>query len=116
MSLGVPAAPAGPLRVSTLAQLVGVLKRARLARGWSQRDVAEQLGMHPTAVHNWEAGLNWPRAGVLVAWCRLLGMPLWAIAEGEGLSVSRPAAHAHGGTDATVAHKIGSDTDFEREG
>jgi DNA-binding XRE family transcriptional regulator len=34
------------------------LRTARRRRGWSQRELARQLGVDPTAVADWEAGLE----------------------------------------------------------
>lgn len=69
------------VEVSTLPDLVGRLREARERRGWSQAAVAGRLMVVHTTVSNWERGTVPPPAGLLIAWCRLLGLPLWAIPE-----------------------------------
>lgn len=77
---------AGRMPVSTLPDLVERLRQARHERGLTQRDVAEALRVDHSSVSHWEIGLARPTAGGLIAWARLVGMPLWAIPDREELT------------------------------
>ncbi len=70
-----------PVLVSTMPDLVSVLRRAREQRGLSQADVAEALRVTHTSVSHWERGAYRPAAGLLIGWARVVGMPLWLIPE-----------------------------------
>lgn len=48
-------------------------KEARKAAGLSQQQVAGQLGIHQTAISNWEKGKNLPAATMLVKVSALYG-------------------------------------------
>ena len=48
-------------------------KNLRLRSGLSQQQVANQLGVHQTAVSNWEKGKNLPSATMLVKVADLYG-------------------------------------------
>ncbi len=60
------------------------LRQLRQARGWSQQDVAEQVGVKPKQVQAWERGDYLPRP---VTWQRLadlFGVGMDEIVFGEG--------------------------------
>lgn len=69
--------------VSTSAQLVELLREARLRRGWTKTQVAEALGVDDSAVGGWEKGRHRPGVVILLAWARLVGVGLWAIPEDQ---------------------------------
>jgi DNA-binding XRE family transcriptional regulator len=108
-SVNVPTSRPAPLPVSTMPELVLVLRRAREERGLSQADVAEALFVAHTSVSHWERGACRPAAGLLICWARVVGMPLWLVPEavGEVVATCRPA---HGGMDASLHADLGSDT------
>lgn len=46
--------------MSRFETLPDALRLLRESRGYSQRQVAEAVGVHPTAVGSWERGERWP--------------------------------------------------------
>lgn len=48
-------------------------KEARKLAGLSQQQAADQLGIHQTAISNWEKGKNLPAATMLVKVANLYG-------------------------------------------
>lgn len=50
------------------------VKAARLDRDWSQRYVAEQLGITQASISNYERGRREPTLFLALAWMRLLGL------------------------------------------
>src|SRR5579859_4512629 len=46
---------------------------ARVARGWSQRDVADAIGTSPLNVSRWERGVTMPHLYFRVKLCDLFG-------------------------------------------
>lgn len=81
-----------PILVSTMPALAAVLREAREARGLSQDAVARRLFVHNTAVSNWECCRVRPVSGLLIAWARVVGMPLWMVPESRDLAAGGLAA------------------------
>lgn len=52
-----------------------LMRQARLNAGFSQRQVAQALGVSGTSVYMWESGRSQPSLGHLVAIERLFGLP-----------------------------------------
>ena len=63
------------------------IRELREARGWTQLDLANQLGITPSAVYNWERGKHEPTATMLRKMARLFGVSMddidWGAPEGE---------------------------------
>lgn len=49
------------------------LTQRRQALGWSQRELAERIGVAETTLANWEKGDQEPSAGNLLRWAVALG-------------------------------------------
>lgn len=98
------------LLVSTLPELVAVLRRARVGRGMSQRQAAEALFVEHSTVSHWELGACRPTAGGLIAWARLVGMPLWAVPEREAAGSTSGTS----GIPVDAAFEAGNLTELER--
>ena len=49
---------------------------ARIARNWTQGEVAEQLGVALDTIHSWESGRRMPTALKLELWADALGYDL----------------------------------------
>jgi transcriptional regulator with XRE-family HTH domain/tetratricopeptide (TPR) repeat protein len=58
--------------------LAHMVQQARRARGWTQQDVADQLGVTVLSVSRWERGLTCPHPTVAERLCALLDIPLSA--------------------------------------
>lgn len=53
------------------------IKTARVAKGWSQKDLAARLGMkNARSVGAWEAKVSYPKREVALKLCELLGLKL----------------------------------------
>ncbi len=62
------------------------IKRERLNRKWTQENVAQQIGLTRTAVHDLETGKQLPSYKILVKLEDLFGLPhreLFAVATDE---------------------------------
>lgn len=55
-------------------QLARNLKRLRLARGWSQEELAGQAGLHRTYVSGVERGVRNPTVAIVAALAKALGV------------------------------------------
>lgn len=53
--------------------MAALLRAARIARGWSQQDVSDQVGCSPHMVSLWETGSNAPRPERFTAWAGVFG-------------------------------------------
>ena len=60
------------------------IRQLREERGWSQLDLALQLGMEPGSVSAWERGLRRPKPRSLLLLSLLFGVRVEAIAFGPG--------------------------------
>jgi len=59
-------------------QTTGVaIRKARQARGWSQAELAESIGVTQPTVSNWECDRMMPRAGMAIAIAEMLGLDEW---------------------------------------
>lgn len=52
------------------------IRELRERHGWSQVEVANRVGVTPSAVYNWEKGKNEPRLTQLRALSRVFGVSL----------------------------------------
>ncbi|MDP9122074.1 MAG: helix-turn-helix domain-containing protein [Acidobacteriota bacterium] len=59
------------------------LQRLREARGWTQRQLAEQIGLDSTTVSSWEAGRHCPPLDPLVRLAQILGATTDFLLTGE---------------------------------
>lgn len=50
------------------------LKSARVNAGYTQKEVAEKLGVSNKTVNNWEKGTSYPKADKVDAICKLYGV------------------------------------------
>lgn len=50
------------------------LKAARVNKGFTQKEVAAQIGVAKETVGNWESGKTMPKADLIVALCNLYGL------------------------------------------
>jgi len=64
--------PARPARTA----LGRELRRQRVARGWSQEDLAEAIGASQAMVSNWELGRHVPDLGHLASLANVYGMDM----------------------------------------
>lgn len=55
---------------------IAAVVKARAERGWSQADLARELGLPRSAISRLEAGDTDPRLSTVVAVCNALGLPL----------------------------------------
>lgn len=49
-------------------------KELRTQKGYSQRDLAELLGVNQTAISQWERGVTFPSSSMLLKLCDLYGV------------------------------------------
>jgi transcriptional regulator with XRE-family HTH domain len=52
------------------------IRQARERRGWTQLQVAIQLGLTPVTIYNWERGKTEPRVSQFRQLARLLGISM----------------------------------------
>jgi transcriptional regulator with XRE-family HTH domain len=52
------------------------IRQARERRGWTQLQVAIQLGLTPVTIYNWERGRSEPRVSQFRLLARLLGVSM----------------------------------------
>lgn len=57
-------------------EIMKVYKARRLAMGYSLQDVATELGIARTTVHNFESGYGHPSLKNFIAWSHMLGISL----------------------------------------
>jgi DNA-binding XRE family transcriptional regulator len=62
-------------------RLATLLRKARLGRNLSVAEIAQKVGVSIAAVYFWEAGRNQPRDDNLKALCRVLELPVQALAK-----------------------------------
>ena len=60
------------------------IRELRQARGWTQLELANRLGVTPTTVFNWERGKYEPKASQLRALARAFGVSMDDIDFGGG--------------------------------
>lgn len=72
-----------PTQLRNQDDLVALLKRERLAAGWSQQQLASRLGVGQSVVGNWEAGANRIPVDRLLDLLALFGLELVARPRGE---------------------------------
>lgn len=63
-------------------QVGGNIKSARLAKGWSQEELAHQSGLHRTYISSLERGVRNPTVAVLQRVARALGVRSGSLLEG----------------------------------
>lgn len=59
------------------------IKQLRKARGLTQKELADKLGVTQSAVGNWEAGIRNPRAADLLNIAEALEVPVGTVVLGE---------------------------------
>jgi transcriptional regulator with XRE-family HTH domain len=59
------------------------LKKLRVQRGWTQAEVASQVGVERTLIGNYEQGLNYPAVPTLQKLARLFGVTVDHLLNGE---------------------------------
>lgn len=52
------------------------IRQARRDKGWSQSQLAQRIGAHPTSVSDWERGINAPSSRHLIAIAEATDKPL----------------------------------------
>ena len=55
---------------------VHTIRELRQARGWTQLELANRLGITPSSVYNWESGKFEPKASQLRALARAFGVSM----------------------------------------
>jgi transcriptional regulator with XRE-family HTH domain len=86
---------------------------ARKAKGWTQQDLADRLGVTFQAVSKWETGASMPDVGLLVTIAAELNMSTDALLTGNGLEAGQPAAEPPtrwGRITGTITKDIYGDT------
>jgi DNA-binding XRE family transcriptional regulator len=71
-----PGAAAEYDRLRPRYDFIAAVVKARAERGWSQADLARELGLPRSAISRLEAGDTDPRLSTVVAVCGALGLPL----------------------------------------
>jgi DNA-binding XRE family transcriptional regulator len=71
-----PGAAAEYDRLRPRYDFIAAVVKARAERGWSQADLARELGLPRSAISRLEAGDTDPRLSTVVAVCSALGLPL----------------------------------------
>jgi putative transcriptional regulator len=61
-------------QAGSIARLARMIRRAREQKGWSQRTLAEQVGLNHEAIRRIELGLTDPRATLLFKLCNALSL------------------------------------------
>lgn len=74
----------GP-RYEIISRIVG----ARIAKGWTQADLANAVGRHKQSITRLESGTQDPRLSTLVVVCQALELPLADVFHGVDDSTSR---------------------------
>jgi transcriptional regulator with XRE-family HTH domain/tetratricopeptide (TPR) repeat protein len=72
--------------------LARLVQQARRARGWTQQEVADQLGVTALSVSRWERGLVHPHPTVAERLCALLEIPIATSLP----ATDTPASNGHG--------------------
>lgn len=83
------------------------VKEALIRKGWTQKDLANELGVSAQSVTNWLKGVDFPRPDKLLGMSTRLGMRLGDIAGVPGkVAADRPivAFRRRAGTKTTDAH------------
>lgn len=62
------------------------IAQLRAERGWTQRELAETLGISSKTVSKWECGRGLPEVSMLPEVCRVLGISINELLSGERLS------------------------------
>ena len=50
------------------------MKKCRLAKGYSQPELARELGVYDSTVYMWETKGKYPKAATIIRLCKLLDM------------------------------------------
>lgn len=94
-------APADPHERATIAQAIALrLREMREARGWSQTDVADRLGVDRPLVARTETGRHLITLDVLARYAAVHGCSIAAIVSAADVAlnhVSSPREERHGG-------------------
>lgn len=61
------------------------ISQCRRAKGWTQSNLAEELGITDKAVSKWETGKSMPDLSLFLPLCRLLGITLNELMSGEAI-------------------------------
>lgn len=80
-----------------------ILRRERVLRGWSQADVAEQIGSNSKTVGRWERGLTFPSPYLCQQLSKLYGKTPQELGLVRG--ESRSPAENHARNEAAVAER-----------
>ena len=80
----------------------------RRARGWSQEQLADYVGVSRQAVSKWESGRSTPDLDKLLALSSLFGIPLDALVRGEESAIAEagPASDPGNGADAPQGERV----------
>lgn len=81
-----PKRPKPPPRPRLKGPIHGRITELRERRALSQRDLADALGVHYTAVNHWERGMARPSVTRLAAVAKALGVTVDALIAGEKAS------------------------------
>ena len=60
----------------------------RKKQGYTQKEIAEQLGISDKAVSKWETGRSMPDNSIMLPLCELLNINVNELLSGESLSVT----------------------------
>ena len=56
--------------------LIENLSIARVGRGWTMQDVADEAGLHYSSIQRWETGATVPNLSSVHRWAEALGLEL----------------------------------------
>jgi DNA-binding XRE family transcriptional regulator len=74
--LDTPGAKAEHERLGPRYEIINRIVAARIAKEWTQADLARALGRHKQSITRLESGTQDPRLSTLVAVCQALNLPL----------------------------------------
>ncbi len=94
------------------------LRKARETKGWEQRELADQLGIHRQTLAKYERGEGQPRRAVLMGWAFLTGVDLfWLRGEDNPVNDEEPAPVGTGSAASYTPRDLNPEpTDYGFEG
>lgn len=64
-------------QVPAMGEITTMLRRRRVKRGWTQRELATKVGCSQAAINYWELGVSVPVLPWAMLWCEALDYELF---------------------------------------